>query len=186
VCSSRTARFIYPVVRSASPTWPSFSQNEKGMQFLGIKRLGEKPLSHAGGFQLAGNWLAIGIEDPVGRNESQVLLIDVSTSKTLNAPPVHVLNRRGQAGRSTAGAVALLRRKDHFLLAVGVGIALSSISTPPKALILTRPISSSPNGPRGIAAKRNAGHGQTAILAAIRASSSRRTAQGYPSHWTMP
>jgi hypothetical protein len=95
------------------------SQNEKGMQFLGIKRLGEKPLSHAGGFQLAGNWLAIGIEDPVGRNESQVLLIDVSTSKTLNAPPVHVLNRRGQAGRSTAGAVALLRRKDHFLLAVG-------------------------------------------------------------------
>lgn len=96
-----------------------FAQREEGMQFLAIKKLGEKPLNHAGGFQLADNWLAIGIENPVSRSESQVQLIDVSTSKTLGAPPVYVLQRKGQAGRSTAGAVALLRRKDHFLLAVG-------------------------------------------------------------------
>jgi len=96
-----------------------FAQREEGMQFLAIKKLGEKPLNHAGGFQLADNWLAIGVENPVSRTESQVQLIDVSTSKTLSAPPVFVLQRKGQAGRSTAGAVALLRRKDHFLLAVG-------------------------------------------------------------------
>ena len=96
-----------------------FAMQEVELKFIGTKKLGEKPMNHAGGFQLADNWLAIGIEDPTSRRESQVQLIDVSTSKSFSAPPAFVLHRKGQQGRSTAGAVALLRRKDHFLLAVG-------------------------------------------------------------------
>jgi hypothetical protein len=96
-----------------------FAMQEAELKFIGTKKLGEKPMNHAGGFQLADNWLAIGIEDPISRRESQVQLIDVSTSKSFSAPPAFVLHRKGQQGRSTAGAVALLRRKDHLLLAVG-------------------------------------------------------------------
>src|SRR5690606_25973826 len=95
-----------------------FAEQEEGFRFIGVKKLGEKPFHHAGGFQLAGQWLAIGIENPRTRTESMVQLFDVSSSKTFTAP-VLVLHRKGQQGRSTGGAVALLRRKDHFLLAVG-------------------------------------------------------------------
>lgn len=88
-------------------------------RFLGIKKLAKAPFNHAGGFQVAENWLAIGIEDPVGKRESIIQLIDVSSFKTISAPPVYTLKRKGEFKRSTAGAVALLKRNGHFLLAVG-------------------------------------------------------------------
>lgn len=88
-------------------------------RFLGVKKLAKAPFNHAGGFQVADNWLAVGIEDPVGRRESIVQLIDVSSFKTISAPPIYTLKRKGEFKRSTAGAVALIRRNGHFLLAVG-------------------------------------------------------------------
>ncbi|MCF8276888.1 MAG: hypothetical protein K9J17_09150 [Flavobacteriales bacterium] len=96
-----------------------FQKLGEEFRFLGIKKLGKKPFNHAGGFQIAGNWLAIGIEDPVGKRESVIQLIDVSSFKNLSSPPVFTLNRKGESKRSTAGAVALIKRKDHFVLAVG-------------------------------------------------------------------
>lgn len=87
--------------------------------FIGLKKLATDPLNHAGGFQIAENWLAVGSEDPVGRRNSIVQLIDVSSFEKLQAPPTYTLRRKGQYQFSTAGAVALLKRKDHFLLAVG-------------------------------------------------------------------
>lgn len=96
-----------------------FQKLGSGFQFIGLKRLAESPFDHAGGFQVDHNWLAIGIEDPKGKRESIIQLIDVSTFKSLSAPPVFSLKRSGEFKRSTAGAVALIKRKDHFLLAVG-------------------------------------------------------------------
>lgn len=88
-------------------------------RFLGLKKLATDPLNHAGGFQIAGNWLAVGVEDPVGRRNSIIQLIDVSSFETLQAVPAYTLRRKGEYQYSTAGAVALLIREDHFLLAVG-------------------------------------------------------------------
>lgn len=90
-----------------------------GFRFIGLKRLAEKPFNHAGGFQIDGNWLAVGVEDPAKKRESIIQLIDVSSFEKISNPPVYSLKRKGEPKRSTAGAVALLKRKDHFLLAVG-------------------------------------------------------------------
>jgi hypothetical protein len=88
-------------------------------KFLGTKKLASGPLNHAGGFQVAENWLAVGIEDPIGKRTSVIQLIDVSSFEKLSGPPVYSLKRKGEFKRSTAGAVALLKRDGHFLLAVG-------------------------------------------------------------------
>jgi hypothetical protein len=88
-------------------------------KFIGIKKLAASPLNHAGGLQIAENWLAVGVEDPIGKRSSVIQLIDVSSFEKLSGPPVYTLERIGEFKRSTAGAVALLKRKNHFLLAVG-------------------------------------------------------------------
>jgi len=96
-----------------------FKDVDGEFQYLGMKKLTKEPLNHAGGFQIAGNWLAIGLEDPKKKKHSIIQLIDVSSASTLNEPPTYTLERLGEWKLSTAGAVALLKRKDHFLLAVG-------------------------------------------------------------------
>lgn len=96
-----------------------FQKLGNDFRFLGLKKLAPEPFNHAGGFQIAENWLAVGLEDPIGRRHSIVQLIDVSDFKKLQAPPVYTLRRKGEYKFSTAGAVALLKREDHFLLAVG-------------------------------------------------------------------
>jgi hypothetical protein len=96
-----------------------FQKLGNDFHYLGLKPLAQGPLNHAGGFQLAENWLAIGLEDPKSKRRSVIQLIDVSSFKTVSAPPVYSLEREGDVKMSTAGAVALLKRKDHFLLAVG-------------------------------------------------------------------
>lgn len=88
-------------------------------KFLGTKKLASGKLNHAGGFQIAENWLAVGVEDPVGKRRSTIQLIDISSFEKLSGPPVYSLERKGEFKRSTAGAIGLLKREDHFLLAVG-------------------------------------------------------------------
>ncbi|MCF8465295.1 MAG: hypothetical protein K9G41_10660 [Flavobacteriales bacterium] len=54
-----------------------FQKLGSDFRFIGLKKLATDPLNHAGGFQIAENWLAIGLEDPVGKRESIVQIIDV-------------------------------------------------------------------------------------------------------------
>lgn len=96
-----------------------FRKVAEKFKFVATKKLAEDPFNHAGGFQVAEEWLAVGVEDPVGKRSSLIQLVDVSSLEKLSAPPVYTLKRKGEYKRSTAGAVALLKRKDHFLLAVG-------------------------------------------------------------------
>lgn len=86
--------------------------------FLGIKILSEKPFTHAGGMQVSNNWLAVGCEDPLGKKKSMVVLQDVTNSRSLAGTPSYALNREGNKNLATAGAVGLLKRDKHFLLAV--------------------------------------------------------------------
>ena len=88
------------------------------LDFLGIKELSQKPFTHAGGMQISNNWLAVGCEDPVGKKKSMVVLQDVTNSGSLAGPPSYALKREGNKNLATAGAVGLLKRDNHFLLAV--------------------------------------------------------------------
>ncbi len=96
-----------------------FQEMGQNFRFIGMKKLARSPFDHAGGFQLAENWLAVGIEDPSGKRESIIQIIDVSSFEKFSGPPVFTLKRQGEPKVSTAGAVAILQRTDHFLLAVG-------------------------------------------------------------------
>ncbi|MFT5279905.1 MAG: hypothetical protein ACI9P8_001544 [Bacteroidia bacterium] len=95
-----------------------FKGHETKLSFIGLKVLSEKPYTHAGGFQIDQNWLAVGCEDPVGKKASLVVMQEVSNAAALAGKPSYVLQREGQKKLATAGAVALLKREDHFLLAV--------------------------------------------------------------------
>jgi hypothetical protein len=88
-------------------------------KFLGTKKLAQSPFNHAGGFQVTDNWLAVGVEDPQGKRQSIIQIIDISTFENISAPPVYTLQRKGEWKYSTAGSVGLLKRENHFLLAVG-------------------------------------------------------------------
>lgn len=96
-----------------------FQKLSNDFRFVGLKKLATDPLNHAGGFQVDGNWLAVGVEDPVGKRNSIIQLFDVSNFENLQKAPIYTLRRKGEYEYSTAGAVALLKREDHFLLAVG-------------------------------------------------------------------
>jgi hypothetical protein len=77
------------------------------------------PLRHAGGIQIAGDILAVGLEDNQQKTRSEVQFWNVSTP---NAPVQlkHLTVRRaGDPEDQTAGAVALLRREQDYVLAVG-------------------------------------------------------------------
>jgi len=79
------------------------------------------PYRHAGGFQLvAGRFAAIGLEDNYLKDTSKVWVVDVA-EKDFGEPvkPVISIERRGQAERATAGAIAMARLGKRYLLVVG-------------------------------------------------------------------
>lgn len=84
-----------------------------------IYPLFQKPLKHAGGFQIAENILAVGIEDNDLRNYSEICFYDISHPKEFNPNPVFSIERKGDFERATAGCVALARLKEHWLVISG-------------------------------------------------------------------
>lgn len=80
-----------------------------------VRKLFDSPYRHAGGCQLSGCYLAVGIEDNYKRDKAQVALVDLR-----NGSVKTVLQRRGEYERSTAGAVGFTASKDgQYCLAVG-------------------------------------------------------------------
>ena len=98
---------------------------DEQIDLLGIKPISQKPLNHAGGIQITDQWLAVGCEDPGSKQRSIIALQDISSAEALAKPPTHDFEREGKPKVSTAGAVGLLKRKDHFLLAVATWDALT-------------------------------------------------------------
>jgi hypothetical protein len=79
----------------------------------------QPPLRHAGGMQLIGDYLAVGVEDNQDKRRSQVQFWDVSDpfSPQLRSP-LTVVREGGTAKNQTAGAVGIVRRVDDHLLVV--------------------------------------------------------------------
>lgn len=84
-----------------------------------LKPLMEDPFRHAGGFQVSGNYLAVGIEDNHLRTTSKVCLYNFPGTKLKIAQPHFVIDREGEAEQKTAGATGLLALDNDFLILVG-------------------------------------------------------------------
>ena len=76
------------------------------------------PLRHAGGMQLAGTVLAVGLEDNQQKTRSEVQFWDTADPKSPQQFAPLTIRRAGAPKEKTAGAVGLVRRENDYLLAV--------------------------------------------------------------------
>ncbi len=87
---------------------------------VAVKPLMSRPFKHAGGFQVCGDFLAVGIEDDNTKMASRVWVLRLAELLQAGGPrPVVEIERTGAYQRATAGAVAMARVSDRHLLCVG-------------------------------------------------------------------
>ncbi len=87
---------------------------------VAIKRLLARPFKHAGGFQVCGDFLAVGIEDDNTKMTSRVWILRLAELLQAAGPkPLVEIERTGAYQRATTGAVAMARVRDRHLLCVG-------------------------------------------------------------------
>ena len=91
----------------------------KAATVLSIDTLMLAPYGHPGGFQIYGNYLAVGIEDADKRNTSRVVVYDLEKGDKPWSDPLHIIKRDGEYERVTAGCVGLTQIGNHILMAVG-------------------------------------------------------------------
>ncbi len=87
---------------------------------VAVKPLMSRPFKHAGGFQICGDYLAVGIEDDNTKMASRVWILRPAELLQAGGPkPLVQIERTGAYQRATAGAVAMARVGDRHLLCVG-------------------------------------------------------------------
>ena len=87
---------------------------------VAVKPLLPRPFKHAGGFQVCGDYLAVGIEDDNTKMASRVWILGLAELLQAAGPkPLVQIERTGAYQRATAGAVAIARVRDRHLLCVG-------------------------------------------------------------------
>jgi hypothetical protein len=83
-----------------------------------VVEMDQIPFKHAGGFQLADGYLAIGIEDNSAKDKSKVLIYQTEGDE-IEAKPTWIIEREGEVMRSTAGCIGIVRMQDQILVVVG-------------------------------------------------------------------
>lgn len=87
---------------------------------MAIRPLLPRPFNHAGGFQVCGDYLAIGIEDDNTKMTSRVWILPLTELAQSTKPkPIVEIERHGEYKRATAGAVAMAKVRGRYLLCVG-------------------------------------------------------------------
>lgn len=87
---------------------------------MAIRPLLPRPFNHAGGFQVCGDYLAIGIEDDNSKMASRIWILELGElARSPRPKPIIEIERHGEYKRATAGAVALAKVHDRHLLCVG-------------------------------------------------------------------
>ncbi|MHC4326555.1 MAG: hypothetical protein ACYSWW_00355 [Planctomycetota bacterium] len=88
-------------------------------RIVALKRLLPRPFKHAGGFQVIGDYLAVGIEDNDAKDSSKIWILELSQ---LLGPgrlkPIVEIERRGAYKCATAGAVGFAKARGRHLLFV--------------------------------------------------------------------
>jgi len=90
------------------------------VQLSSIQKIMDSPYKHAGGFQLNGHDMVVGVENNAAKDESQIVLISFDASAQLSTQRI-IAHRKGSFKRSTAGAVGFIRvpSAQQMLIAVG-------------------------------------------------------------------
>jgi len=89
-------------------------------QVTAIKPLLSRPFKHAGGFQVCGDYLAVGIEDDNTKDTSRIWILKLPDLLASARPrPVIEIERQGAYKRATAGAVGMVKVADRHLVCVG-------------------------------------------------------------------
>ncbi len=83
-----------------------------------VHRFPRGPLRHAGGIQLAGPLLAVGLEDNRRRDASEIRFCDTGNPADWKPLPHLTIHRRGEREDCTAGAVAVISDNGRLLAAV--------------------------------------------------------------------
>lgn len=115
----KNEKYAFLTGSSDSYSYYSVIKLNQQNEVVSVNRLMEKPYKHAGGCQIFQNYLAVGIEDNDAKDKSKVCIFDISNPENPPVKPIAVIERRGEAYRSTAGCVGITKYKDHILLAVG-------------------------------------------------------------------
>jgi len=93
---------------------------DAGGRVVAIKPLMSRPFKHAGGFQVCGDYLAVGIEDDNTKMTSRLWILKLSDLLQAEVlKPIIEIERRGDYKRATAGAVGMARVGSRHLLCVG-------------------------------------------------------------------
>ncbi len=77
------------------------------------------PYRHAGGIQIIGDCLVVGVEDNSKRNKSRVCFFDIKDPEKAIGDPIITIPREGEEKLATAGAVAIVKRPADHLVIVG-------------------------------------------------------------------
>lgn len=91
---------------------------EKGNKTISMNHLMHNPFTHAGGIQLLGHYMGVGIEDNQQKDKSKVQIYDISNPEDPIENPVFELFRSGEYKRSTAGSIALIEWQQHIIMLV--------------------------------------------------------------------
>ncbi len=94
-------------------------RTSRGFGIVQRKIICGEPYRHAGGIQVIGDYLAVGVEDNLERDRSRVYFFDVSNPGEPIGEPIVTIQREGPEKLATAGAVAVAKRARDYLLIVG-------------------------------------------------------------------
>jgi hypothetical protein len=83
-----------------------------------IRKMLNKPFKHAGGFQIAGHYLAVGVEDDDAKDSSKVLVYNISNPGISDTTTAAFFLRGGIFKESTAGAVGAMLKGDTLIAAI--------------------------------------------------------------------
>jgi len=86
---------------------------------ISVNKILDKPLKHAGGFQIWENLMAIGVEDNEAKNKSRVFIFKVDNPEKPPTKPLTIIERIGTFKRATAGCVAITIVNGKILVVVG-------------------------------------------------------------------
>lgn len=107
------------IVFSGSSSTYGYLAVAQGSKVRKLHQLMFKPFKHAGGFQIHGRWLAVGVEDNEARNASVVQIYKLGDPLSDLGEPVAVIERSGERERATAGAVAVHQFGESLWVVVG-------------------------------------------------------------------
>ncbi len=112
-------QYIFMSGSSSTEAYYAVVKTGETHEVVSVNPILQKPLKHAGGFQIHQNLMAIGIEDNEARDVSKVYIYELNDPLHPPEKPVKMIERSGPYERATAGCVAITTYQGQILVMVG-------------------------------------------------------------------